>query len=395
MNAQSTPRIVSARTLGLSAQDLPSAVRDALFRLAQHGCAAFLAGETVLNLLLARRPPVYEVATNAPAERLRRIFPQTAAGAGGVCVVDDVTLSFTTFRPGRTSVGEMLERALAGSDGAGAAVVARPSAVGTLETEAYVRDGTVVALFYDVARESVVDYVGGLDDWAARTIRATPGAVRESDDPCVWMRLVRLAGLFDFRLADETRDAIKRVCTAGGVVSPQDLGTAFAALLVPGATARIFQLLADVGLMDVCLPELAAGLRATPVAGIRYLAAFDAFAFPAVWSDAARQGFALACLHAAAAPTDFLRARELLGRFQRRVALSKAAYFKAIVLLDAARTSGDGGRRNGRFVHNPDYPVAQAFVQLVLRASGASAPGEDADWDWTISHGLMNLKPLR
>ncbi len=387
MNVQSTPRIVSARTLGLSAQDLPSAVRDALFQLAQHGCTALLAGETVLNLLLARRPPVYEVATNAPAERLRRIFPQTASGAGGVCVVDDVTLSFTTFRPGRTSVGEMLERALAGSDGAGATVVARPSAVGTPETEARVRDGTVVALFYDVARESIVDYVGGLDDWAVRTIRATPGAARESDDPCVWMRLVRLAGLFDFRLADETRDAIDRARMAMAAVSPQDFGAAFAALLVPGATARIFQLLADVGLMEACLPELAAGLRATPVAGVRYLAAFDALEFPAAWSDAARQGFALACLHAAAAPTDFLRARELLGRFQRRVALTKAAYFKAIVLLDAARTASDGGRRNGRFVYNPDYPVAQAFVQLVTNASGASAMQ-----DTTVRSGQMLMR---
>jgi len=46
---------------------------------------------------------------------------------------------------------------------------------GTPEEDAFRRDFTINALFYDIATFSIIDYVGGLDDLRDRTVRSIGG----------------------------------------------------------------------------------------------------------------------------------------------------------------------------------------------------------------------------
>ena len=63
-------------------------------------------------------------------------------------------------------------------------LIRRDNTFGTPEEDAFRRDFTVNALFYDIATFSVIDYVNGLEDLDARLIRAIGDpAVRFREDP--------------------------------------------------------------------------------------------------------------------------------------------------------------------------------------------------------------------
>ncbi|MEK7861894.1 MAG: poly(A) polymerase, partial [Chloroflexota bacterium] len=65
---------------------------------------------------------------------------------------------------------------------------------GTPEEDAFRRDFTINALFYDIASFSIIDYVGGLDDVRAGIVRSIGDPdVRVREDPVRMMRAVALA----------------------------------------------------------------------------------------------------------------------------------------------------------------------------------------------------------
>ena len=73
-------------------------------------------------------------------------------------------------------------------------LIRRDNTFGTPEEDAFRRDFTVNALFYDIATYSVIDYVGGLDDLQARVIRCIGDPdVRFREDPVRMLRAIVLA----------------------------------------------------------------------------------------------------------------------------------------------------------------------------------------------------------
>lgn len=87
----------------------------------------------------------------------------------------------------------------------------KPIAYGTPREDAFRRDLTVNALFYDIATFSVIDYVGGLQDLEAGRIRiiGDPDASYTEDPVRIW-RVLRHASRLGFTIEDKTAEAIPR-----------------------------------------------------------------------------------------------------------------------------------------------------------------------------------------
>src|SRR5204862_5664198 len=85
----------------------------------------------------------------------------------------------------------------------------RDNTYGTPEEDAFRRDFTVNALFYDIGTFSIIDYVGGLDDLDARVIRCIgdPG-VRFLEDPVRMLRAVVLSARLEFTIDQPILDAM-------------------------------------------------------------------------------------------------------------------------------------------------------------------------------------------
>jgi hypothetical protein len=87
----------------------------------------------------------------------------------------------------------------------------KPIAYGTPREDAFRRDLTINALFYDIATYSVIDYVGGLDDLEAGRVRiiGDPDASYVEDPVRIW-RVLRHSSRLGFTIEERTAEAIAR-----------------------------------------------------------------------------------------------------------------------------------------------------------------------------------------
>ncbi len=179
-----------------------------LYRLKRQGHKAYLVGGSVRDLLLNRIPKDFDVGTDATPNQVKKIFRNCFLVGrrfrlahirfGGNQVVE-----VATFR--RKAVSEDLPE-----DSAEHHLVVE-NVFGTPAEDAFRRDFTINALFYDVASFSVLDFVGGLDDLENRRIRAIGDPlVRFVEDPVRMLRALEFAARLDFSLDEEVREAIYR-----------------------------------------------------------------------------------------------------------------------------------------------------------------------------------------
>jgi poly(A) polymerase len=110
--------------------------------------------------------------------------------------------------------GPLPECAIPGAPGAGkrrGRLPLKPIAYGTPREDAFRRDLTINALFYDIATYSVIDYVGGLDDLEAGRVRiiGDPDASYAEDPVRIW-RVLRHASRLGFAIEEKTAEAIAR-----------------------------------------------------------------------------------------------------------------------------------------------------------------------------------------
>ena len=232
----------------------------------------------------------------------------------------------------------------------------RDNTFGTAEEDAFRRDFTINALFYDIATFSVIDYVGGLEDLGNRVIRSI-GDPRERfvEDPVRMLRAVSFAERLDFRLDPPVADAIAEHRAEIANASSARMIEELYKILRSGVSARIVRALVDLGLMAHIAPEI------------------ERDAAPALWQSlAALDGFRRRFDDAPASLTNAV----LLG--------SLAAPVQDIDLTprrkdDPKRTEGDvqaGRAARGAPRHGPPAATAGAAAQAD-RPAAAAPPAAD------------------
>lgn len=187
------------------------AVQAAARALHARGHLAYLAGGSVRDGLLGRRPGDFDLVTDATGEELEEIFPKsyTVGKSFGVLVVplEGATLEIAQFR----KEGEY-------RDGR------RPESwePATPEQDAQRRDFTVNALFYDLKSGEVLDYVGGLKDLKTKTLKCV-GDPKErlAEDKLRLFRAIRFVAQLGFTLEAATEKALRSSAQDVLRVSPE------------------------------------------------------------------------------------------------------------------------------------------------------------------------------
>ena len=218
-------------------------------RLRQGGHTAFLVGGCVRDLLLARTPKDFDVATSAQPDELLRLFPgadRVGAHFGVVLVHEGgAHVEVATFR----SDLEYL-------DGR------RPVAV-HFETDprqdVLRRDFTINALLLDPVNGEVLDFIGGRADLEAKLIRAIGDPERRfREDHLRLLRAVRFAARLEFEIEPETFAAIRHLAPLIQSVAAERVRDEIARVLTEGSARRGFELLDSTGLLEHIVPEIAA-----------------------------------------------------------------------------------------------------------------------------------------
>jgi poly(A) polymerase len=145
---------------------------------------------------------------------------------------------------------------------------------GTPEEDAFRRDFTLNALFYDIETYSIIDYVGGLEDIRARVIRCIGNPDdRFQEDPVRMMRAVALAARLDFTIDPPILQSIERYHGEVARSAAPRLMEEIYKVLRAGSAEKTFRGLVETGLLAAIAPEVPG--RITP-AFWQSLAAIDA-----------------------------------------------------------------------------------------------------------------------
>jgi len=186
-------------------------------------------------------------------------------------------------------------------------LIHRDNVFGTPEEDAFRRDFTINALFYDIGTYSIIDYVGGLQDLEHRVIRSIgdPG-VRFLEDPVRMMRAVVFAARLDFEIDQPILDAIDTHRHEIGRAAPARLVEEYFKILRSGYAEMSFRMLQETRLLREITPELDAAGPALweALARIdRYRQRFDAI--PDTLTNGILVGTLLAPLGLVSAPRRF------------------------------------------------------------------------------------------
>jgi len=276
------PRIVPREEHSLSRKDIDPDALKVLYRLRQFEHTAYLVGGSVRDLLLGRPPKDFDIGTSAHPYQVKKLFRncwiigrrfRLAHVKFGQKVIE-----VATFRRQVEPGEEIVQDGVPAPDPTtpeGEHLIHRDNTFGTPEEDAFRRDFTVNALFYDIATFSVIDYVGGLDDLRAGVVRSIGDPdVRLREDPVRMLRAIALAARLDFTIEPALFEAIRRHRHEIAKSSPPRLLEEYYKILRAGSSEKAFRGLAEAGLLEPISSELHRGATA---ALWESLAALDAY----------------------------------------------------------------------------------------------------------------------
>ena len=148
------------------------------------GYEAYLVGGCIRDLLLGHKPKDFDIATSATPEQVHKTFKRSRLIGRRFRLVHIMFSSrkyieVATFRSGKVKTA---------SDGS----IVRDNLYGTLKEDAFRRDFSVNALYYDVQKSQVIDYVDGLEALNNSEIRMIGKPVeRFKEDPVRMIRAIR------------------------------------------------------------------------------------------------------------------------------------------------------------------------------------------------------------
>jgi poly(A) polymerase len=366
-------------------------------RLNRYGHQAYLVGGSVRDLLLGRQPKDFDVGTSARPGQVRKLFRNCRLigrrfRLAHILFAGGKIIEVATFRReaggngGAGPGGEPGEAAGTDAKGEQSAadedlLIRSDNVFGGPQEDAVRRDFTINALFYDIERRRVIDYVDGLPDLRRGVIRTIGKAdVRFREDPVRILRAIRFSARLDMGIEPEVYEAMVNQCpqlyrSAGPRILEEVLR-----LLRSGAAQRCIYLAHEVGALNLLFPQLVPSLQGRPAAPHRLwgrLAAIDrAYLEQRLPGDAV---LLAALLHeplrenAERNPDRSLAQKNLFEALTARFSLSRKIRDRIQRIFIAQDRLRD---RPPRSLRQRDYYLdALSLLDLHCRAAGKELPG--------------------
>jgi poly(A) polymerase len=237
-------------------------------KLTRAGHKAYLVGGCVRDLLVAKTPKDFDVATSATPNEIKATFRN--------CRIIGRRFRLAHVFFGSKIIETSTFRANPRDEDDHDLLIRRDNVFGTETEDARRRDFTINGLFYDVEREEVIDHVGGLADLDAKLVRTIGDPdIRFQEDPVRILRAIKFAARLDFGFEPGTWSALLRWRGEISKCAPPRLLEEIHRLMRGGAARRSFELLVETGVLAVLSPYLAGLLEgdgapatAPPVAGV-------------------------------------------------------------------------------------------------------------------------------
>jgi poly(A) polymerase len=260
--ASSPPHIIPRAAHCISRSNISESATKVLYRLKNAGYEAFLVGGSVRDLLLGRQPKDFDIATDAHPEDVRKLFSNCRL------IGRRFRLAHVHFKGEIIEVATFRASHVEGEEGEHETEegrILRDNVYGTIDEDAWRRDFTVNALYYNIRDFSVWSYASGIEDLEHGTLRLIGDPeTRYREDPVRMLRAVRFATKLGFRLHPDTEAPIFEMASLLDGIPSSRLYEEVLKLFLDGFALQNFELLRHYNLFRHLFPETDALLDEDP-----------------------------------------------------------------------------------------------------------------------------------
>ena len=218
--------------------------------LVQAGYETYLVGGAIRDILMQRVPKDYDISTQATPEEIRDVFGRRNARIIGKRFKlvhyyhGAEIIEISTFR---SAPKESAENSLPDEN-----------TYGTACEDAWRRDFTVNAIFFDASSGRLVDFTGmGIADMRDRMIRVVGDPlVRLEEDPVRILRALKLVGQYGFTPEESTAEAMRNSLPLITQCSHSRLSLELEKIIRRPYSHSIFRAFHDFGFMPYYMPFL-------------------------------------------------------------------------------------------------------------------------------------------
>lgn len=253
------PHVIPRNEHTISRKSINPNALKVLYRLHNAGFGAYLVGGCVRDLLFNHPPKDYDIATDARPEEVRKLFRNCRLIGKRFRLAHIVfgreIIEVATFRTHHEHAEE--EHHARMHQG----MIVRDNVFGDIGDDAWRRDFTVNALYYNIADFTVVDYLKGMDDIRARMLRVIgQPEKRYHEDPVRLLRAIRFMGKLNLSIHPETEEPIMRLSYLIQNVSSARLFQEVLKFFQESGLFTTFQLLKKYKLLEQLFPQTSESL---------------------------------------------------------------------------------------------------------------------------------------
>lgn len=248
---------IPAKEHGINSREIDKKARTILTSLTDAGYEAYLVGGAVRDLLLGFHPKDFDIATSATPEQVKEVLPSTRI-IGRRFRLAHVHFGreyfeVATFRAPHDDSDD-------GQVGQHGRII-HDNVYGTVVEDAYRRDFSINALFYDLQKGEVLDFVGAMEDLEKRQLRMIGDpAVRYREDPVRMLRAIRFSAKLDLSIEPASEAPICELSSLLGNIAPARLFDEALKLFHSGQAIKTLEALREYHLLEYLFPQAEASL---------------------------------------------------------------------------------------------------------------------------------------
>ncbi len=254
-DSSAEPQLYSRSEHSISRSQISENALKVLYRLKKSGFEAYLVGGCVRDLLLGREPKDFDVVTNAEPEEIRKTFKNSRL------IGRRFRLAHVFF--GREIIEVATFRAAADQNNIHHknGRVLQDNFYGSIEEDAWRRDFTVNALYYNIQDFSVIDYTQGMRDHQDGLLRLIGDPeTRYREDPVRMLRAIRFAVKLGFTIHPDCEQPIHSMAPLLADVPSARLYEEMLKLFMSGYALQAFEMLRHYNLFTILFPATDKGL---------------------------------------------------------------------------------------------------------------------------------------
>lgn len=259
-NKDRPPQIIERKNHSISRSSIsPNALRI-LHRLNKFGYKAYLVGGSVRDMLLGCHPKDFDIVTDAHPQEIRKLFRNSRLIGRRFRLVhihfSNEIIEVSTFRANTQKL--LKKNLLRKTQKYEERLLPESNIYGTIEEDAWQRDFTINALYYNIVDLSIIDFTGGVQDLQRQLIRMIGDPTqRYYEDPVRLLRAIRLSAKLHFKIHTDTEWSLGRLHNLLRRIPSARLFTEVLKIFFEGHAVHSYQLLHRTKYMRTLFLEVA------------------------------------------------------------------------------------------------------------------------------------------